>query len=75
MQEQDSRELQSLHLLNVRELAEMLRVSRRTIETWVRQKRIPYVKLGTVGRSSLVRFRLESINAWIDAQEVKPEDK
>ena len=61
-------------LLNTAEVAHLLGVSKRTVEKWVSQKRTPYAKLGTAGRGSLSRFRLDSINAWIAAQEVKPDD-
>ena len=60
-------------LLNSQEVADLLGVSRRTVEGWVQQRRIPFVKLGTAGRGSLLRFRLDSLNAWIAAQEVKPD--
>ena len=62
-------------LLNSSEVAAMLGVSKRTVEGWVSAKRIPHVKLGTAGKGSLLRFRLESVNAWITAQEVMPDDK
>ena len=60
-------------LLDTAEVAALLGVSRRTVEKWVGQKRIPYVKLGTAGRGSLLRFRSDSITAWIAAQEVQPD--
>lgn len=60
-------------LLNSQEVADLLGVSKRTLEKWVQEKRIPFVKLGTAGRGSLLRFRLDSLNAWIAAQEVKPD--
>ena len=60
-------------LLNSQEVAGLLGVSRRTVEGWVHRRQIPFVKLGTAGRGSLLRFRLDSLNAWIAAQEVKPD--
>ena len=36
-------------LLNTADVAAMLGVSKRTVEKWVSQKRIPFVKLGTAG--------------------------
>lgn len=57
-------------LLNSQEVAALLGVSKRTVEKWVQDRRIPFVKLGTAGRGSLLRFRLDSLNAWIAAQEV-----
>jgi excisionase family DNA binding protein len=62
-------------LLDSSEVAAMLGVSRRTLEKWVQQKKIPHVKLGTAGRGSLLRFRLDSLNAWIKSQEVASDEK
>ena len=61
-------------LLNSQEVAVLLGVSKRTVEKWVQARRIPFVKLGTAGRGSLLRFRPESLREWIAAQEVLPHD-
>lgn len=53
----------SIGLLRKRELAEKLAISKRTLDVWMQQGRIPFLK---VGRS--VRFRLpdvlEKLNAY-----------
>jgi excisionase family DNA binding protein len=47
-------------LLNKRELAEMIRVSKSTISKWVSEKKIPFLKLGTC-----VRFNQSDIQRWL----------
>ena len=71
MQEEE----ETRRLLNTGEVAEPLGVSKRTVEKWVSLKRIPSVKLGTAGRGSLPRFRPDSLNSWIAAQEVQTDDR
>jgi excisionase family DNA binding protein len=56
-------------LLDTDGAARLLRVSPRTVQAWVAQRRIPFVKLGS-GRRSLTRFRPVALRAWIEAQEV-----
>jgi excisionase family DNA binding protein len=46
----------SIGLLRKRELAEKLAISKRTLDVWMQQGRIPFLK---VGRS--VRFRLPDV--------------
>jgi excisionase family DNA binding protein len=50
-------------LLNKRELAIQLRISKRTVDAWMRQKRLPFIKIGKT-----VRFRwpdvLEKLNSF-----------
>jgi excisionase family DNA binding protein len=53
-------------LLDTEEAARRLGISPRTVQTWVRQRRIPFVKMGT-----LTRFRPAALEAWIQSQEVK----
>ena len=53
-------------LLDAEGAARLLGISPRTVQTWVRQKRIPFIKLG-----SLTRFKAASLHEWLDAQEVK----
>ncbi len=54
-------------LLDTDAAARLLGISPRTVQTWVRQKRIPYVKLGT-----LTRFRTAALQEWIQSQETTP---
>lgn len=51
--------------LTKKQLAAYLGLSVYTIDTWVSQKRIPYVKLGT-----RVLFRERDIEQWIDRHTV-----
>jgi len=48
-------------LLTIEEVAEYLRVKRRTIYDWVQKKKIPAMK--TVGQW---RFKRGDIDAWLD---------
>lgn len=60
-------------LLDTEAAAALLGISPRTLQGWVRQKRIPVVKMGE-GKGSLTRFRPASLRKWIAAQEVQPEE-
>ena len=53
-------------LLTTDEVSEMLRISPRTIEKWVRQRRIPYLKVGRC-----VRFYRADVIKWLDKRFVK----
>ena len=59
-------------LLDTEEAARLLGISPRTVQGWVRQKRIPYVKLSE-GRTGLTRFRPADLRAWIEARVVGAE--
>ena len=59
-------------LLDTEEAARMLGISPRTVQGWVRQRRIPYVKLSE-GRTGLTRFRPADLRAWIEARVVGAE--
>jgi excisionase family DNA binding protein len=50
-------------LMTIDDLASYLRVSRRTIYEWLKQNKIPALKL--VGQW---RFRKEKIDSWIEKQ-------
>jgi len=56
-------------LMTIEELADYLKVSRRTIYEWLKSKKIPAVKL--IGQW---RFKKEKIDAWIN-NECKPQHK
>lgn len=47
------------------DVAEALSVSVRTVKSYVRDEKLPHVKIGRT-----VRFRPESVQAWIDARAV-----
>lgn len=59
-------------LLDTEGAARMLGISPRTVQGWVRQRRIPYVKLSE-GRTGLTRFRPSDLRAWIAARVVEAE--
>jgi excisionase family DNA binding protein len=50
-------------LMTIEDLADYLKVTRRTIYEWLKHKRIPAVKL--VGQW---RFRKDKIDEWLEAQ-------
>ena len=54
-------------LLTKRELAAALNVCERTIDNWVAQKRIPYLRLS----ARLLRFNLAKVEAALARYEVK----
>ena len=53
-------------LLDLRQAAQLLGITPRTLQEWVRMRKIPYLKIG-----KLTKFRLSSLHIWIDAQEVR----
>jgi excisionase family DNA binding protein len=55
-------------LLNIRESAELLRLSPNTLRAWVFQKRMPFVRLGR-----RILFREKDLQAMVEkgAEEVK----
>ncbi len=54
-------------LLNIQEVAEYTGLSVHTLYTMVSQRRIPYVKVGR-----LTKFDLNTIDAWIEKNSVRP---
>lgn len=53
------------NLLDKPQLGELLHVSVKTLDKWVCDREIPFVKVGR-----LVRFRPEEIDAWLDERRV-----
>jgi len=51
-------------LLNLEELAEYIGVSNTTVYRYIKQKKIPAIKIG-----HLWKFRKESIDTWLREQE------
>lgn len=51
------------NLLTVDEVADFLQVSRATVYNLIKQKELPYIK---IGRST--RFDLKSVSEWIKSQ-------
>ena len=52
-------------LLSIEEISGMLGVRKSTLYSWSHQRRIPYIKVG-----SLLRFRLRDIENWLKQQTV-----
>ena len=59
--------LSKKHLLNKTQVAELLGFKIYTIDAWVSQRRIPYIKLGR-----LVRFNPDEIEKWIEEKRIEP---
>lgn len=55
-----------MKLLDINQLVEMLNIKKKTIYKWVRQRKIPYIKLG-----GLIRFDPEEIEKWIGSKKVE----
>lgn len=53
-------------LFSVREAAEYLNIAEWTLRSWISQKRIPYVKLG-----SRTLFDINDLNKWIESHKVE----
>jgi len=55
--------------LTAAEVADMLRMSERTLETWRTDKKGPkYMRLGHGGRAKVI-YNLEDVKAWLKTQE------
>ena len=54
------------------ELAELLQVSKRTVERWVEESRIPFIRLPKRGSKSNVRFLKSNVLQWLRKSENKP---
>jgi excisionase family DNA binding protein len=60
--------------LTVKDVAELLNCSEKTIYSWaeVRHEGFPAYKLGN-GRKSLLRFKLDEIEQWVQKCKVRDE--
>jgi excisionase family DNA binding protein len=54
------------------EAARFLSVSERTLQRWVRERRIPFVQLPQRGTWSGVRFVRSQLVKWLEQQTVRP---
>ena len=62
-------------LLSVKELSEILGIAEITIRKFCCAKKIPYIKLGGLGKGrARVLFDPAAITSWIEKQSVKPLD-
>ena len=59
-------------LLDYPEAARFLSVSERTMQWWVRERRIPFVQLPQRGSWSGVRFVRSQLVKWLEQQTVRP---
>jgi excisionase family DNA binding protein len=55
---------------NVKEIAELLDISEKTVRKYVWLKTIPYLKIG-----GHVRFDIDKIHAWLEQREVPTLDE
>lgn len=58
-------------VLNKKQLAALLHVSERTIERWITEARIPYIRLPQRGACSEIRFLRSNILVWLRKHEVR----
>lgn len=54
-------------LLDKKDIADFLGIKLSTLNQWVSQKKIPFIKLGT-----RVKFRMSDILAWLETKTVRP---
>lgn len=54
-------------LLNIKEMAALLKIDDRTIVEWVQYRRIPFVRVD----GELIRFRVSDIAKWIEEKQKK----
>lgn len=59
-------------ILTKEQLAELLQVSKRTIERWVEEARVPYIRLPRRGAKCTVRFLRSNVLRWLRRNEQKP---
>jgi excisionase family DNA binding protein len=59
-----------MELISVQELSKMLNFAPRTIYRWVKDRRIPFVKMP----GNDIRFDKQKIEAWIENRTVKPKN-
>jgi excisionase family DNA binding protein len=59
-------------VLSYSEAALVLGVSERTLERWVRERRIPFVQLPRRGAWSGVRFLRSQLLKWLEQQTIRP---
>lgn len=59
-------------VLTKEQLAELLQVSERTVERWIEERRIPFVRLPQRGSRSVVRFIKSAVVQWLKRTESKP---
>ena len=59
-------------IITKEELAELLQVTTRTVERWVEESRITFIRLPKRGSKSNVRFLKSNVLQWLRKSENKP---
>lgn len=59
-------------ILDKKQLSDLLGVSERTIERWVAEGLIPYIRLPKRGAWAEIRFMRSNVLKWLIRKEVKP---
>lgn len=59
-------------LLTKEQLAEELQVSVRTVERWIAERRVPFVRLPRRGARRAVRFNARQITQWLERNTARP---
>lgn len=59
-------------ILSYPEAADLLQISERTLERWVRERRIPFIQFPKRGARSGVRFMRVQVLRWLEQQTVRP---
>jgi excisionase family DNA binding protein len=59
-------------VLTKEQLAELLHVSKRTVERWITECSVPFIKLPERGSKTNVRFLRTNVMQWLRKKEKKP---
>lgn len=59
-------------ILTKEQLAELLHVSKRTVERWIAECTVPFVRLPKRGAKTNIRFLRTNVMQWLKKNERKP---
>lgn len=59
-------------LINCKDAATMLGISPRTLERYVAEGQIPYIRLPQRGERAPIRFSRSQLRKWLDQHTIKP---
>ncbi len=59
-------------VLTKEQLAELLQVSKRTVERWITESSIPFIRLHERGSKTSVRFLKTNVMQWLRKKEKRP---
>lgn len=59
-------------VLTKEQLAELLHVSKRTVERWITECSVPFIKLPERGSKTNVRFLKSNVLQWLKKKEKRP---